>query len=62
MRPRVLCTALGAETGPHFEILRDGGFDPVVCDRSISLWNEDNLIAQLDGAVAVLAGDRKSVV
>jgi phosphoglycerate dehydrogenase-like enzyme len=56
MRPRVLCTALGAETGPHFEILRDAGFDPVVCDRTVSLWNEDNLIGQLDGAVAVLAG------
>jgi D-3-phosphoglycerate dehydrogenase / 2-oxoglutarate reductase len=56
MRSRVLCTALGAETGPHFEILRDGGFDPVVVDRGVGLWNEDNLISQLDGAVAVLAG------
>ena len=56
MRPRVLCSALGAETGPHFEILRDGGFDPVVVDRTVSLWNEDNLIRQLDGAMAVLAG------
>ncbi|MBA3315292.1 MAG: phosphoglycerate dehydrogenase [Planctomycetota bacterium] len=56
MRPRVLCTALGAETGPHFEILRNGGFDPVVVDRTVSLWDEDTLIRMLDGAVAVLAG------
>jgi phosphoglycerate dehydrogenase-like enzyme len=56
MRPRVLCTALGAETGPHFEILRDGGFDPIVVDRTVSLWDEETLIRELNGAVAVLAG------
>ena len=56
MPPRVLLTSLGAETGPHFEILRAGGFDPQVVDRSVNLWDEDNLIRMLDGVVAVLAG------
>lgn len=56
MNPRVLCTSLGAETGPHFDILRNAGFEPVVVDRSVRLWNEENLIRMLDGAVAVLAG------
>lgn len=56
MRPKVLCTSLGAETGPHFEILRDGGFDPVVVDRTVNLWDEEALIRMLDGAVACLAG------
>lgn len=56
MRHRVLLTSLGAETGPHFEILRDAGFEPEVVDRTLNLWNEDNLIRALDGCVAVLAG------
>lgn len=56
MHNRVLLTALGAETGPHFQILRDAGFEPVVVDRTVSLWNEDNLIRAFDGCVAVLAG------
>jgi phosphoglycerate dehydrogenase-like enzyme len=56
MSNRVLLTALGAETGPQFQILRDAGFEPVVVDRTVSLWDEDNLIRALDGCVAVLAG------
>lgn len=56
MPPRVLCTSLGAETGPHFELLRSAGFDPVLVDRSVRLWDEGNLIRMLAGAVAVLAG------
>lgn len=56
MRPRVLCTSLGAETGPHFDLLREGSFEPQVVDRTVSLWNEENLIRVLDGCVAVLAG------
>jgi len=56
MNQRVLLTSLGAETGPHFEILRNAGFEPVVCDRTKNLWNEDELIGELKGCVAVLAG------
>lgn len=56
MRQRVLLTALGAETGPHFDLLRDAGFEPVVADRTVSLWNEDNLIREMAGCVAILAG------
>lgn len=56
MPPRVLCTSLGTETGPHFEILQAAGFDPQVVDRSVNLWNENELIRVLDGAVALIAG------
>ncbi|MEX0701684.1 MAG: phosphoglycerate dehydrogenase [Planctomycetales bacterium] len=54
--PRVLCTALTSETGPHFEILRAAGFDCDVVDRALDLWNEETLIAALAGSAAVIAG------
>ncbi len=53
---RVLCTALNAESGPHFKILADAGHECLVPDRSRDLWNNDVLIDTLKGFEAVIAG------
>jgi len=53
---RVLCTALNAESGPHFKMLADAGHECLVPDRSRDLWNNDVLIDTLKGFDAVIAG------
>lgn len=53
---RVLCTALNAESGPHFKMLADAGHECLVPDRSRDLWNNDVLIDTLKGIDAVIAG------
>ncbi|MCA9037287.1 MAG: phosphoglycerate dehydrogenase [Planctomycetaceae bacterium] len=53
---RVLCTALSVETGAHFKLLRDAGFECNVVDRSLNLWDETVLSNALQGYQAVLAG------
>lgn len=54
--PKVMCTSLNAEHGPHLEIFQKAGFDVQVAPRSIDLWQEDNLINLLGDCQAVLAG------
>lgn len=56
MKPRVKCCALGADEGPHFEILGEAGFEVVPGDRTRNYWDEDALIEELTGSVAVFAG------
>lgn len=53
---RVLCTALSAETGPHFRMLADAGHECLVPDRSRNLWDNDVLIDTIRGFDAVIAG------
>lgn len=53
---RVLCTALSAESGPHFQMLADAGHECHVPDRSRDLWNNDVLIDVLKEYDAVIAG------
>lgn len=53
---RVLCTALSVESGAHFQILRDAGFECTVVDRKMNLWDENVLASALQGYHAVLAG------
>jgi D-3-phosphoglycerate dehydrogenase len=53
---RVLCTALNAESGPHFQMLTDAGHECHVPDRSRDLWNNSVLIETLQGFDAVIAG------
>ncbi len=53
---KVLCTALSAETGPHFELLKAAGFECDVVSRSVDLSLEAAYIAELQGYCAVLAG------
>lgn len=53
---RVLCTALNAETGPHFKLFADAGHECLVPDRSRNLWNNDILIETIKGFDAIIAG------
>ncbi len=54
--PKVLCTSLIAEEGPHFELLSEAGFQTDVVDRSINLRVEENFISALAGYDACIAG------
>ena len=54
--PKVMCTSLNAEHGPHHDILKAAGFDVQVPPRSIDLWQEENLINLLADCCGVLAG------
>ena len=53
---RVLCTALNAETGPHFKLLTDAGHECLVPDRSLDLWNNEVLTKAIKGFDAIIAG------
>jgi len=54
--PKVLCTSLIAEQGPHFEILAEAGFEADVVDRSVDLKIEGDFTAALAGYEACIAG------
>jgi len=54
--PRVLVTSLNGEHGPHFEIFKENGFECDVVDRSLNLWNADDLIKATRGYQGVIAG------
>ena len=53
---RVLCTALNAESGPHFKLLTDAGHECLIPDRSLDLWNSDVLTRAIKGFDAIIAG------
>ncbi len=53
---RVLCTALNAESGPHFDLLQSAGHDCVVVDRSLDLWNANVLTQAIADYDAIIAG------
>ena len=53
---RVLCTALNAETGPHFQMLADAGHECLVPDRSLDLRNADVLMKTIHDFDAIIAG------
>jgi D-3-phosphoglycerate dehydrogenase / 2-oxoglutarate reductase len=54
--PKVLCTSLSGEEGPHFELLKAAGFECQVVDRDVDLWDETSFAAALQGCQAVIAG------
>ncbi len=54
--PHVLCTALGTESGPHFDLLRAAGFEVSVADRSRNLYQSTQLLEVARDADAVIAG------
>ncbi|OAI51610.1 3-phosphoglycerate dehydrogenase [Planctomyces sp. SCGC AG-212-M04] len=56
MKPRVRITALSSDEGPHFPLLEAAGFEVLPGNRTRNLWNEDELIAELEGCVAIVAG------
>lgn len=54
---KVLCNSLSAESGPHFELLKQAGFACDVVSRDVNLWDEDQLVSALDGYHAAIAGN-----
>ena len=54
--PKVMCTSLNAEHGPHQQIFPQAGFEVQVAPRSVDLWEEENLINLLADCQGVLAG------
>ena len=56
MSSKVVVTSLLGDAGPHFDLLRNAGFEAVVVDRRLNLSVEDNLILALRGADACIAG------
>lgn len=54
--PKALCTALSTETGPHFQLLADAGFECVVVDRSLNLWDTATLTKAIAGYEGIIAG------
>ena len=53
---RVRCCALVSDEGPHFPMLEEAGFTVLQGSRELNLWNEDDLISELQDCVAVIAG------
>lgn len=56
MKPRVRCCSLNTDQGEHFPILEADGFEVLPGNRTANYWNEDELIRELEGCVAVVAG------
>jgi D-3-phosphoglycerate dehydrogenase len=54
--PKVVYTSLNAGDGPHNEIFKTAGFDGAPVADSVNLFCEDELIAAIQGAEAVIAG------
>ncbi len=56
MKPRVRCTALNSDQGPHFAILEAAGFEVLPGTRTENYWQAEALIRELQGCAAVVAG------
>jgi len=54
--PKVLCASLNAEGGPHVDILERAGFEVKHPADKAKLFNENDLIAELNDCVATIAG------
>src|SRR5688572_25699244 len=54
--PKVVCTSLSSEEGPHQSILREAGFDVVNPPRDANLYDPEILLPIVRDCVAVVAG------
>lgn len=54
--PRVLCTSLNTETGPHIPILEAAGFEILHPPRDLNLYEPANLLKVVQNCEAVVAG------
>ena len=54
--PKVACTALNTDEGPHLEIFSRAGFEVVLPPVGANMFNEDHLISVLQDCEAVVAG------
>ena len=48
--------SLNGHEGPHLQTLKDAGFEIVFKPEGADLWNEDDLIAAMEGVSGVVAG------
>ncbi|MCA9081053.1 MAG: phosphoglycerate dehydrogenase [Planctomycetaceae bacterium] len=53
---RVKCCALNSDEGPHVPIFKENGFEVLPGNRDRNFFNEDELINELRGCGAVIAG------
>ncbi|MBI5758867.1 MAG: phosphoglycerate dehydrogenase [Planctomycetales bacterium] len=54
--PKVVCTALNTQHGPHIDIFQKAGFEIDFAPDGVSFFEADNLIRMLKDADAVVAG------
>ncbi|MDB5391273.1 MAG: serA 2 [Planctomycetaceae bacterium] len=54
--PKVACTALSTDEGPHLEIFTKAGFEVSFPPPGVNCFNEDHLITVLQDCDAVVAG------
>ncbi len=55
--PRAFCTAKMCDFGPHFDILKEGGFEVVTVPADVDLRKEPHrVVEQVQGYEAVIAG------
>ncbi len=54
--PKVACTALNTDVGPHLEIFSRAGFEVVLPAAGLNMFQEDHLISVLQDCEAVVAG------
>jgi phosphoglycerate dehydrogenase-like enzyme len=54
--PKVVCTALNTNAGPHLKILQDAGFEVVPAPQGVNLYDNANLIPVVRDCVAVVTG------
>lgn len=55
--PRAMCTAKMCDFGPHFEILKEGGFEVATVPSDVDLRKEPHrVVEQVQGYDAVIAG------
>lgn len=54
--PRVLCTSLNTETGPHIPVLEAAGFEVVHPPRDLNLYETENLYRVVQNCEAVVTG------
>lgn len=54
--PKVMCTSLNAEAGPHFDAFDESGFLCEVVSREANLFDADELLAALGDCEGILAG------
>lgn len=54
--PKVACTALNTDEGPHLEMFSRAGFEVILPPAGTNMFNEDHLISVLQDCDAVVAG------
>ncbi len=54
--PVVVVTGLNGDQGPHWDLLRQAGFETRIAPRDVDLFQAENLISVVQDASAIIAG------